>query len=79
VTATKIQRVQHAHRLLDVREVGEITNLSPRTVQRLAERGLMPPPAKIGVLVRWSRTAIESWIEQGCKPVISRNSNVEDS
>jgi len=37
-------------------------------VYRLADSGAMPPPVKLGALVRWSRQAIEQWIAGGCKP-----------
>jgi excisionase family DNA binding protein len=58
-----------AAQLLDVRAVAQLLGCSPRHVYRLADRGAMPPPVKVGALVRWSRKAIEDWISTGCKPV----------
>jgi predicted DNA-binding transcriptional regulator AlpA len=52
--------------LLDVEQVGGILYCSARHVIRMAERGLMPPPVRLGSLVRWQRDAIDSWIAKGC-------------
>lgn len=56
-------------KLLDVEGVAEMLGCSPRHVYRLSDAGKMPPPVKLGALVRWPRAAIESWIADGCKPV----------
>jgi excisionase family DNA binding protein len=55
--------------LLNVRAVAQMLHCSPRHVYRLADAGRMPPPLKLGALVRWSRQSIETWISGGCKPV----------
>lgn len=55
--------------LLDVGEVSRWLGCSARHVYRLADAGRMPAPVKLGALVRWNRSAIESWIEGGCRPV----------
>jgi excisionase family DNA binding protein len=52
--------------LLDVRGVAALLDCSPRHIYRLADAGRMPTPVRLGALVRWSRQAIESWIEKGC-------------
>ena len=68
------------HKGLDVDPTGErmlvgIDNLSwcmdtsPTTIRRWSERGEMPPPIKIGTLVRWDVRAIRQWIEGGCEPL----------
>jgi excisionase family DNA binding protein len=54
--------------LLDVRAVAALLDCSPRHVYRLSDAGRMPPPVKLGSLVRWPRQAIEDWITTGCKP-----------
>jgi excisionase family DNA binding protein len=56
-------------KLLDVRAVAEMLGCSPRHVYRLSDGGKMPAPIKLGVLCRWSATAIREWIEGGCKPM----------
>jgi predicted DNA-binding transcriptional regulator AlpA len=52
--------------LLDGEQVGEVLHCSARHVIRMADRGLMPPPVRLGSLVRWQRGAIDSWIAKGC-------------
>jgi excisionase family DNA binding protein len=52
--------------LLDVRAVASLLNCSPRHVYRLSDAGAMPPPVRIGALVRWPRQAVDSWISAGC-------------
>lgn len=55
--------------LLDVHEVSAVGIGSPRHVFRLADAGKMPPPVRIGRLVRWRRSDIAAWIAAGCPPV----------
>jgi len=55
--------------LLDVRAVAALLDCSARHVYRLADAGHMPPPVKLGALVRWRREAINAWIADGCKPI----------
>jgi excisionase family DNA binding protein len=55
--------------LLDVKAVAERLACSERHVYRLASDGSMPPPVRLGRLVRWSRRELEDWIAGGCKPV----------
>ena len=63
--------VQDPSLLIDVRRVASLLGCSPRTVYRLSDGGRMPPPHRLGALVRWSKPAVESWIAGGCKPVRS--------
>jgi prophage regulatory protein len=55
--------------LLDVRQVAELLRCSPRTVRRLADAGAMPPPVRLGGLVRWPRQVVTQWIADGCPRV----------
>jgi excisionase family DNA binding protein len=55
--------------LLDVRAVARLLGCSPRHVYRLADAGKMPPPLKLGALVRWRRQDLDAWLAGGCKPV----------
>ena len=55
-----------ASQLLDVEVVAEILGCSTRHVYRLSDAGRMPRPVKLGSLVRWSASAIQAWIDQGC-------------
>ena len=52
--------------LLDVLQVSKIVRCSPRTVRRLADRGVMPRPVNLGRLVRWRKKEVVRWIERGC-------------
>jgi excisionase family DNA binding protein len=55
--------------LLDVRAVAQLLACSPRHVYRLADGGRMPPPRRLGTLVRWSRAELDDWIAAGCPAV----------
>jgi excisionase family DNA binding protein len=52
--------------MLSVQAVARMLGCSSRHVYRLADRGAMPPPVKLGALVRWPRAAIEAWVAEGC-------------
>lgn len=57
--------------LLDVRGVAALLGCSPRHCYRLADGGKMPPPLRLGTLVRWSRRSVNDWIAAGCPSVRS--------
>lgn len=59
---------------LTVDQVAELLQCSSRHVYRLEERGRLPRAARLGSSVRWPRHAIEDWISNGCKAIISNNS-----
>ena len=52
--------------MVKVDEVARMLACSARTVYRLADRGRIPPPVRLGAMVRWSRAGIESWIDERC-------------
>jgi len=52
--------------LLDVHAVAALLSCSTRHVYRLADAGRMPPPVKLGALVRWPRRSVETWLAEGC-------------
>ena len=52
--------------MFNVGDVAKLLRCSERTVYRLSDAGRMPRPIKLGAMVRWSRTAIEEWIAEGC-------------
>lgn len=54
--------------MLTVVDVAVLLSCSPRHVRRLCDFGRMPPPVKLGALVRWNRTVIDRWIADGCPP-----------
>jgi excisionase family DNA binding protein len=55
--------------LLDVRAVAALLSCSTRHIYRLADAGHMPPPVRLGALVRWRRQDIDAWLHRGCKSV----------
>lgn len=52
--------------LLNIERVAQLLICSPRHVRRLADRGAMPAPVRLGHLVRWRAADIDSWISNGC-------------
>ena len=52
--------------MLTVTGVATLLACSPRTIYRLVDNGRMPPPVRLGSLVRWRREAISAWIAAGC-------------
>ena len=52
--------------LLDANDVARLLKCSRRTVYRLADSGRIPAPVRLGMLVRWSRQALDEWIVEGC-------------
>jgi predicted DNA-binding transcriptional regulator AlpA len=58
--------------LLDVQAVAGMLGCSPRHVYRMADRGAMPRPVRLGSLIRWRRstgdamTGVEDWIAAAC-------------
>jgi excisionase family DNA binding protein len=69
MTATAPASVPDAAQMLDVQAVAAWLSCSARHVYRLRDSGRMPPPVRIGALVRWPRRAIEEWIAAGCPAV----------
>lgn len=57
--------------LLDVQQLAQLLHCSPRHCYRLADRGALPRPVRLGALIRWPRAAIDSWITAGC-PAVQR-------
>lgn len=56
-------------KMITVDELAEILSLSKTTLWRHRDSGLIPPGTKMGQAVRWRRSDIESWVENGCKPM----------
>ena len=61
--------------LIDVQEVARLLACSTRHVYRMSDAGRMPPPLKLGALVRWNRAVLDAWITAGCKSVRSSPTN----
>jgi excisionase family DNA binding protein len=52
--------------LLDVQAVAQLLDCSARHIYRMADAGRMPPPVRLGALVRWRRADLDRWLEDGC-------------
>ena len=63
---TQTEQLPRLATLLTVRQVAEILNCSVRTVWRLSDAGRIPPPVRLGGLVRWQQAAIDKWLAEGC-------------
>lgn len=50
--------------LLTAKQVAELLSCSFRHVIRLADRGIIPKPIRLGSSVRWSKAALEKWIKE---------------
>ena len=68
-TAERIGGPERAPELLDVQAVATLLDCSARHVYRLSDAGRMPRPLKLGALVRWRRSDVLGWIDDGCVPV----------
>ena len=55
--------------MLSLQQVADLLNVSTHSIERRVADNRMPPPLKVGKLNRWSRLALEAWIEAGCLPV----------
>jgi excisionase family DNA binding protein len=55
--------------MLDVADVAEMLHCSRRHIYRMSDSGRMPPPVRLGALVRWDRDVLMRWIADGCPPV----------
>jgi excisionase family DNA binding protein len=55
--------------LLDVQAVAQLLGCSPRHIYRMSDAGAMPPPVRLGALVRWRRKDIDTWLAGGCRPI----------
>ncbi|MHB8863461.1 MAG: helix-turn-helix transcriptional regulator [Pirellulaceae bacterium] len=54
--------------LISAPELAKILGISARSVWRLLSAGKLPAPVRLGGAVRWRRSDVLAWIEQGCPP-----------
>ena len=48
-------------------EISELVKVSRRQIWKLLAMGKLPAPIRLGRSVRWRRTDIDKWIENGCR------------
>ena len=53
--------------LIGPKSVGEMLDISKRSVDRLRDRGALPPPVQIpgSRLIKWQKSVIDKWISDG--------------
>ena len=56
-------------KLLNVKEVSEALGISPRSVWRMWDAGVIPAPLRLGKSVRLSADVLEEFIRCGCPNV----------
>jgi excisionase family DNA binding protein len=66
MTTALTDQTTQAAALLDVEQVAQTLNCSPRHIYRLSDAGKMPRPVRLGSLVRWNREVLDEWISSGC-------------
>jgi excisionase family DNA binding protein len=59
-------RVGLASAVYEAGDIASLLKISERQVWKLRDAGHLPECIRIGRLVRWSRQAIDRWIEEGC-------------
>lgn len=52
--------------LIGTSALATMLSCSTKTIYRLADRGAIPSPVRIGNMLRWHRPQIEQWIADGC-------------
>ena len=52
--------------LVSVEELARLLQISKRTISRDRLTGDVPPPVRVGKLVRWRLDIIVAWIADGC-------------
>lgn len=65
-TATTPWDYHERSRLLDLEALAALLNCSRQHARRLANEGRVPPPVRLGRLLRWDAIAIQRWIDDGC-------------
>lgn len=52
--------------LLSAEALGELLQVSERSVWRLRSAGKLPRPVRVGGSIRWRKGEIRRWVEAGC-------------
>ncbi len=71
-----VESLGTAPMMMSADEIANCLGISSRTVWRLKAKGDLPQSIKIGRAVRWKKSDIFEWIEQGCPASESILNNV---
>ncbi|MGL4462737.1 MAG: helix-turn-helix transcriptional regulator [Planctomycetia bacterium] len=52
--------------MVDPAGVAGLLSVSVKTVRRMIDAGKLPPPTRVGRLIRWRRADVLLWIDAGC-------------
>ena len=52
--------------LMTANDLAHMLAVSRLTIWRWRSAGRLPPPLRIGRVVRWKRSEIETWLAAGC-------------
>jgi len=47
-------------------DVARVLKCSRQSIYRMRDQGRIPPPVRLGRLMRWRRALLEQWIADGC-------------
>lgn len=50
--------------LIDAKQVAKLLGVSDKTVQRMRDAGKLPPPKRLGRLIRWRYDDIRRFVER---------------
>ncbi len=53
-------------RLLSIQDMAAIVNCSVASVYTMKAYGRIPPPLRVGRLVRWDPRVVQKWVDDGC-------------
>lgn len=56
-------------KMLNAKDMARVLSLCERTIWRLAKKGLLIPPVRIGKSCRWIEKDVVKWVKDGCPPV----------
>lgn len=65
--------------LISADDLAVLIGVSTRTVWRLLSSGKLIEPVRLGGNVRWNRSHVEEWIENGCPAAMNSNSTKQAS
>ena len=57
-------QIELTPKLLSIKHVAKLLGVSEKTVQRMRDAGKLPPPKKLGRLIRWRYSDIQKFVER---------------
>ena len=63
------------HRMLKIREVESMTNLSRYLIKQYTREGTFPKPFRVGRQNRWLACEVDEWLIKGITPEMMKNAD----